>query len=175
MSSIRHTSHAARRIARGAWMLAVTAAVQGCGATAKPASPDAAAVVTALYRDHFAHEQNWEATYRRQRALFAPELAALLDADGHAAAANADEVVGLDFDPLTDAQDGMTAFQVAPVTLEGRAAVVPVMLRLDTARSEVRIRLARSGDAWRVANIHYPHGDLVSLLHRLDADRQRNP
>ena len=156
-------------------MIAVTAAVQGCGAAAaKPASPDAATVVTALYRDHFAHEQNWDATYRRQRAFFTPELAALLDADGRAAAANADEVVGLDFDPLTDAQETMTGFEVGASTRDGADAVVPVMLRLDTARSEVRIRLARSGDAWRVANIHYSHGDLAALLHRLAADRQRH-
>lgn len=151
------------------------AAVQGCGAGAKPTPPDAATVVAALYRDHFTHEQNWDATYRRQRALFAPELAALLDADSRAAAANADEVVGLDFDPLTDAQDTMAGFEVGTSARDGADAVVPVTLRLDTARSELRIRLARSGVQWRVANIHYPHGDLASLLRRLAADRQRGP
>jgi hypothetical protein len=156
-------------------MIAVTAAVQGCGAAPKPTSPDAASVVTALYQDHFAHEQNWGGTYQRQRALFAPELAALLDADDSASAANADEVVGLDFDPLTDAQETMTGFEVGTSTRDGADAMVPVTLRLDTVRSEVRIRLARSGDAWRIANIHYSHGDLASLLRRLAADRRRGP
>jgi hypothetical protein len=131
-------------------------------------------VVTALYQDHFAHEQNWAATYRRHRALFAPELTALLDADIRAAAANADEVVGLDFDPLTDAQDEMTSFQVAPIAHEGGQATVGVLLLQDTMRTNVRVDLSRSGTRWRIANIHYRHGDLVSHLRRLAADRRRN-
>jgi len=158
----------ARRVALAGWMLA---AAQGCGA-ARPASPDAGAVVTALYQDHFAHEQRWDRTYERQRALFAPALATLLEADGRAAAANPDEVVGLDFDPLTDAQEEMTAFEVGPATRDGADTIVPVVLRLAAQRSEVRVRLAQSGGQWRVTNLHYPHGDLVSLLHRLAADRR---
>ena len=155
------------------------AATYGCGAAeegaqreaAKPASPEAAAVVTTLYQDHFAHEQNWAETYRRQRALFAPQLAALLEADDSAAAANPDEVVGLDFDPLTDAQESMTAFEVGASTGDASGTVVPVALRLDSARSEVRVRLVQSGREWRVANVTYPHGDLVTLLRQLAADR----
>src|SRR5215208_1778775 len=43
MNPIRRTSHAARRIVRGAGVIAIAAAVQGCGASAaKPASADAA-------------------------------------------------------------------------------------------------------------------------------------
>jgi hypothetical protein len=164
-----------RRVARSGWALVVAAAVQGCGTTAKTAPPHATTMVSALYGDHFAHEQNWEATYRRQHALFAPELAALLDADIRAAAANADEVVGLDFDPLTDAQEEMTSFQVAPIMHEGDAATVGVLLLQDTMRTNVRLDLARSGARWRVTNIRYAHGDLVSLLRRLAADRRRGP
>ena len=173
-AGIRRRSSMAHRITRAGWILAAAAAVQGCGAAAKPASPDAASVVNALYQDHFAHEQNWERTYQRQRALFAPELAALLDADAQAAAANADEVVGLDFDPLTDAQEMMTRFRVAPIMHEGDRATVGVELLLDTARTNVRLDLARSGAVWRVTNIRYAHGDLVSLLRRLAADRLRD-
>ena len=170
----RDRAGVARRVARAGWMLAAAAAVQACGTAAKPASPDATAVVDALYQDHFAHEQNWTGTYQRQRALFAPELAALLDADDRAAAANADEVVGLDFDPLTDSQEGMTRFQVAPVMHEGNRATVGVLLLLDTARTNVRLDLTRSGTRWRVTNIRYRHGDLASLLRRLAADRSRD-
>ena len=169
----RHRRGIARRAARAGWMLAAAAAVQGCGTAARPAPPHATTVVDALYRDHFAHEQNWADTYRRQRALFAPELAALLDADDRAAAANADEVVGLDFDPLTDAQEAMTSFQVAPIMHEGDRATVGVLLLLDTARTNVRLDLTRSGARWRVTNIRYAHGDLVSLLRRLADDRRR--
>jgi len=172
---IRHRRSRTHRIVRAGWVLAAAAAVQGCRAAAKPASPDAESVVNALYQDHFAQEQNWSATYRRQRALFAPELAALLDADDRAAAANADEVVGLDFDPLTDAQEMMTRFQVAPIAHEGDEATVGVLLLLDTARTNVRLDLTRSGARWRVTNIRYAHGDLASLLRRLAADRPRDP
>jgi len=170
-SATSRGSNRTRRIAAG--LLLVAAAVtQGCAA-AKPAPPDAGAVVNALYRDHFADQQNWERTYQRRRARFAPGLRALLDADARAAAANADEVVGLDFDPLTDAQEEMTSFQVAPATLQGENATVGVVLLLDTARTNVRVQLARSNGEWQVANLQYSHGDLVSLLHRLAADRRR--
>ena len=149
------------------------AAVVGCTA-ARAASPEAAAVVTALYQDHFAHEQLWPRTFERQRAVFAPALAALLDADARAAAASPDEVVGLDFDPLTDAQDTMESFEVGtPVSARG-SVVVPVRFRLEGERSEVPVRLARSAARWRVTNIHYPHGDLVTTLRSYAADRQRD-
>lgn len=201
MNPSRPSPGVARRIAGAGWMIAAVA-VQACGAAPRAASSDtdaavasvaasppsaaatvtqasaaaatAEAVVTALYEDHFAHEQNWTETYRRQRALFAPELTALLDADARAAAANADEIVGLDFDPLTDAQDTMTRFEVAPISQEGDAATVGVMLLQDTTRSNVRVMLARSGEQWRVTNLQYAHGDLASLLRRLAVDRDRS-
>lgn len=156
--------------------LALAGAVQGCGAPARAGTAgDASATVDSLYRDHFAHEQNWDGTYQRQRARIAPGLAALLDADARAAAANADEVVGLDFDPLTWSQDTMTGYEVAPATRDGADAIVPVTVRQDTSRIRLRVRLARSQDGWRVSNIHYPESDLVAILHRLAADRQRPP
>lgn len=164
-----------RRIYHVVGMMAIGAAVQACGAPAKAAPPDAAAVVTALYQDHFAHEQNWTGTYQRQRAHFAPQLAALIDADTRAAAANADEIVGLDFDPLTYAQDTMTGFEVSPATRDGEDSIVGVVVRQDTARTSLRVRLARSNGEWRVTNIHYPEGDLVTILHQLATDRQRKP
>ena len=67
----------------------------------------------------------------------------------------------------------MTRFQVAPIAHEGNEATVGVLLLLDTARTNVRLDLSRSGARWRVTNIRYAHGDLVSLLRRLAADRQR--
>ena len=163
----------ARAVFLTRWMLSAVA-FAGCGSAAKPSSPDApAAVVATLYRDHFAHEQNWAETYRRQRALFTPRLAALLDADDSAAAANPDEVVGLDFDPLTDAQDAMTGFEVGASTSGASGTLVPVTLRMDTARSQVRVWLSRSGTEWRIANLEYPHGDLTALLLRLADERKK--
>jgi Protein of unknown function (DUF3828) len=161
---------------RASAALVIATGAQGCGAPARASSVDgAAAVVDSLYRDHFAHEQNWDGTYQRQRARFAPQLAALVDADTRAAAANADEIVGLDFDPLTWSQDTMTGYQVAPATREGEYAIVPVTVRQDTSRVSLRVRLARSNVGWRVANIHYPERDLAAILRQLAADRQQKP
>jgi hypothetical protein len=61
----------ARRIAAG-WLVAAAAVMQDGGAAAQPASPNPASVVRALYQDHFAHEQRWDLTYQRQRALSTP-------------------------------------------------------------------------------------------------------
>ena len=154
----------------------LAAAVLALSAIAGPAAAqaqrDPAAVVTALYRDHFAHQQNWDGTFRRQRALFAPSLVAMLDADDRAAAANPDEIVGLDFDPLTNAQETMDGFTVGTATRSGTTAVVPVTVRQGTARTRMRVRLARAGTAWRITNIVYAEGDLVSTLRQLAADRK---
>jgi hypothetical protein len=163
-----------RRLSLAAALLALAAA-PACTAADAAQQPGPAAVVTRLYRYHFAQKQNWDLTYRRQRPLFAPGLAALLDADLRASAANADEIVGLDFDPLTNAQDEMTGFDVAPATRQGNDALVGVVVRQGNTRTNLRVRLARSGGSWRVANIHYPEGDLVSILRQLAADRARKP
>jgi len=164
----------ARRAIRAAVLLVATLAAGACGtAAARDARPGPAAVVRTLYQHHFGAGQNWEETYRTQRALFAPGLAALLDADDSASAANRDEVVGLDFDPLTWAQDSMTAFEVLPATRDGADAIVPVVVRQDTAKRTLRLRLGASANAWRVKNIHYPEGDLATLLRQLAADRAK--
>jgi len=172
----RSALRVSRPLLRACAAIVLASTAQGCGAPARTGSAGGAeAVVDSLYRDHFAHEQNWDATYQRQRARFAPDLAALLDADTRAAAANADEIVGLDFDPLTWAQDTMTGFTVAPATRAGDDAIVPVTVRQDTSRVSLRVRLsrARPNDPWRVSNIHYPESDLVTLLRQLAADRRR--
>jgi hypothetical protein len=132
-----------------------------------------AAVVASLYRYHFANRQNWELTYGRRRALFAPALAALIDADERASAANADEVVGLDFDPLTAAQDVMERFEVGAARIDGAQADVPVTIRMEGSRYVVHVKLARSSAGWRITNIRYPaeQGDLAGILRQLAADR----
>jgi hypothetical protein len=166
----------ARRALRALLPLAIAAAAGACGtAAAREAQPDPATVVRTLYTRHFGAQQNWEETYRAERALFAPELAQMLDADDAASAANQDEVVGLDFDPLTWSQDTMTGFDVLAATRDGGDMVVPVVIRQDTAKQTLRVRLGASANVWRIKNIHYPEGDLVSILHQLAADRRKTP
>jgi uncharacterized protein DUF3828 len=154
--------------------VALTVAMANLAAPVAAQQPGPAAVVATLYRYHFAHQQNWDVTYRRQRALFAPSLASLIDADNRAAAASPGEIVGLDFDPLTNAQDEMTGFTVGTATRDGADAVVPVVVRQGSERTSLRVRLARSAAGWRVTNV-YPEGNLVAILRQLAADRARKP
>jgi len=159
-----------RRLSAAVVLLAL--AVQACGAAAAQQTGPAA-VVASLYRHHFANRQNWELTYARRRALFAPALAALIDADEHASAANADEIVGLDFDPLTAAQDVMERFEVGAARIDGAQADVPVTIRMEGSRYVVHVKLSRSSGGWRISNIRYPaeQGDLAGILRHLAADR----
>jgi hypothetical protein len=130
-----------------------------------------AAVVEAVYHGHFAHHQRFDETLKRERARFAAPLLALLDADGRAAAANPDEVVGLDFDPLTNGQEEATAYTVGKATIDGAAATVPVLLRFGSERTNVTVHLAQAGGRWVVANVVSSESDLVKVLKDLAAER----
>ena len=154
VSSFARTALAAALVA----VVTVLAAAQAPGA-------DPAAVVRALYRDHFAQRQRWDITFKRNRTKFTPELLALLDADERKQAATPDEVVGLDFDPITNAQDEATGYQITGTTHEGADAIVAVTVKFGrTDVSKVRVRLSPSGQTWRIANVLYDEGDLVTIL-----------
>jgi hypothetical protein len=122
------------------------------------------AFVTALYRGHFARHQRWDLTYKREQAKFAPELLKLLKEDERKQAASPDEVVGLDFDPITDAQDEATRFKVTGSTSEGEDAIVSVSVYFGTEVHTVRLRLTPSGSSWLIANVLYDEGDLIKIL-----------
>jgi hypothetical protein len=152
-------------------VLVLASAAHGAAAAQQPGP---AAVVATLYRDHFARKQEWKETYRRHRALFAPALAALIDADQRATA-NADEIVGLDFDPLTAAQDVMERFEVGAAHVDRAEADVPVTIGVEESRYVVHVKMARSPAGWRITDIRYPaeQGDLVGILRQLATDRAR--
>lgn len=155
------------------------AVVLAAAAWARPASTQQAtpaAVVRALYDYQFAHEQNWVATFQHRRSLFSAELARLIDADLSAAEANPDEIVGLDFDPLLNAQDVMDGYALGVTRREGADAIVRVSLRSGSTLTDVRIRLGRERGGWKVKNIHYPEGaDLAGVLRELARSRRQHP
>jgi hypothetical protein len=158
--------HAASAAALALLLTVATAAAQARGAAPQkpPAATDPAAVVTALYRDHFAHEQSWDETFKRNRAQFDPAFLALIDEVNRKQAATPDEIVGLDFDPLTNAQEEASEYQVKDLTREGDGAIVSVSVRHGTERRQVRVRLVPAGARWLVTNILYDEGDLVAIL-----------
>jgi hypothetical protein len=131
-------------------------------------------VVEKLYKSHFAHEQNFEATEKREWAVFAPALAALLKADAKASAASADEVVGLDFDPLTSSQEAADGYKVGQPRVTGRTAKVPVEIRLGSERSRMTVILVKEPPRpWQISDIEYEEGTLVGNLKELAAARER--
>ncbi len=142
-------------------------------ALAVPEAPDPATVVERLYRAHFAASQRWDLTLKQHRDEFTPALLALLDADARAAAANPDEVVGLDFDPLTDAQEAADGYAVGKARVEGGTAAVPVEIRVGGERTALTVHLERQTGRWRVSNVASREADLVSTLKQLAAGRAK--
>jgi hypothetical protein len=151
-------------------LVAVFALLASGPAAAKTRAPGAGtaqtaeAFVTAFYRGHFARRQRWDLTFARERAKFAPDLLALLDADARKQAATPDEVVGLDFDPVINAQEEATRYKVSGVERDGDASIVTVSVYFGTEHRTVRVRLEPFGTSWRIANFLYEEGDLISIL-----------
>jgi hypothetical protein len=175
----RSTSSSASHLTllvRVACVLGIVLATVARSEPARAQQTTPAAVVRALYEYQFAHEQNWVDTFQHRRSLFSGELARLIDADLAAAEADPDEIVGLDFDPLLNAQDVMDGYALGVTRREGADAIVPVSLRSGTTLTGVRIRLGRERGAWKVKNIHYPEGaDLAGVLRDLAEGRQHPP
>jgi hypothetical protein len=138
-----------------------------------PATSTPESVVKDLYTHHFAHEQRFDLTIKQDRAQFAPALLTLLDADAKAAAANKDEIVGLDFDPLTNSQEQNDGWTMGTAKVEGASAAVPVETRVATEKAKLTVRLVKSADRWQVSDIDYGETTLVKELQQLAADRQK--
>jgi len=156
---------------RAALLLAVLLSDPLSAAGAEADRQAAAATVSALYKAHFAKGQRWDITLERERARFATPLLRLLDEDLAAQAATPGEVVGLDYDPLTSAQDEAESFAVGSVRIDGGEALVPVEIRVGPSRSTLMLRLVRIEGRWRISNIHDGQGDLVATLKRLKTER----
>ncbi len=142
--------------------LMLVALVGAAEARPKPMTPEA--FVTALYKDHFAHKQRWDLTLKTYHAKLAPELAGLLDESDRKQAANPDEVVGIDFNPMTDSQEEAQSFKLTGTTHEGADAIVAVTVKIYTETRTIRVRLTPDGDSWRIANLLYADGDLIKYL-----------
>lgn len=130
-------------------------------------------VVGSLYKGHFSRSQRWDLTLKRERARFTASLLRMLDEDMAAQAATPNEVVGLDYDPLTNSQEAMDSYKVGAARLEEGKALVPVELHIGQFRSTLTIHLASVDGRWRVSNIQDEEGDLVTTLKALKAERER--
>jgi hypothetical protein len=102
-------------------------------------------------------------------------LAKALQADYDASAANSEEIVGLDGDPILDTQDPCESYEVGKPKINGIQALIPVYKTCLGKRSyALTAEFWHQGKLWRLANVRYPRGqDLLSLLRTLREDRER--
>jgi len=137
--------------------------------------------VQGFYDWHVEHGSNFERTLKLKRSALSPELGSALAADLAAAKKNADEIVGLDFDPFLNSQDPAAHYRVLKVTVkEGSclaeiASVPPDKSRKLDATAELRAQ----NDKWVFANFHYgpengpANENLLSILQQLKRDREK--
>lgn len=126
------------------------------------------------------HGEPLLAALRRRKSNFSPELIRRLSEDREAAARNPNEIVGLDFDPVLNAQDFASRYLTGRVTHTGRryrVEVYGVWSGKRTEIPEVTPELRREGGRWVFTNFLYRQDkksdDLLSLLTRLKTDRQK--
>ena len=79
--------------------------------------------------------------------------------------ASSDEVPDLNGDPFTDSQESPESFELARATVRGERAEIMVTYRdAADARYPVRFQLARVKGAWRIDEVGYRDGQLLSQL-----------
>jgi hypothetical protein len=118
------------------------------------------------------------------RSSFSKELMKRLDEDAAASAKRKDEIVGLDFDPVLNAQDFAARYVASHVTHRGKsyfAEVRSISGGKKSARIDVQPELVQSGKTWVFVNFHYPaagkgepKSDLLGILKQLRDDRAKN-
>ncbi len=137
------------------------------GSAASRAEPTAtpAAVVTALYKHHLAHDMAFTPAAVAERSKWlAPDLLATCRAY-FARPKPPDEVPDIDGDPFTDSQEYPTRFRLGETEQGADRAVVPVVLSWPGgATRTVHVHLARIHDAWLVTDVAYASGPSLRTL-----------
>jgi hypothetical protein len=165
--------------------LLLTAFVASATAQAAPAKAEAScrATVQKFYDwyvpEVFREKQTWAANTALERKdfQFSPELRKSLKDDFAASAANANEVVGLDFDPFLASQDPAHKYSVEKVLVKDgrcRADVHSDESGKKAKKPDVIPELQLRGKSWVFVDFHYPqeNGSLLSILRELKKDRK---
>lgn len=110
--------------------------------------------------------------------LFSAEIIQGLKEDAAAQAKVPDEVVGLDFDPLTNSQEDCSPFKVGAVNAADagyRVMVFDSCADSKPAKPAVIVAVEKRDGAWVFVDFIYPsQGDLFSVLKDLKHERE-NP
>ncbi|HEY9793807.1 MAG TPA: hypothetical protein V6D22_25650 [Candidatus Obscuribacterales bacterium] len=123
----------------------------------------------------------YDITLKYKSAMFTPELMQKLHDDLEAAKRNPGEIVGLDFDPFTNAQDDPGGMTAKKATMKGTNCLVDVYRKDHDAKDpngDVIPELTQKNGHWLFVNFHYPkasdnpaNNDLIAILKNLAADR----
>jgi len=122
----------------------------------------------------------WSGMPAAREQAISPELLAALKKDA-AAGADAEEIVGLDYDPFLNAQDPCERYEAGPATPSGAGYRVEVFGVCGGERhptADVVAELQPRGRTWVFTNFRDPAhdgGDLRSMLRRLEQDRRSGP
>jgi hypothetical protein len=121
--------------------------------------------VQSFYDWYSAHQTSFETAIKQKPSAFAPTLLAALRADLAASARDKDDVVGLDFDPLTASQDPCQHYAAGAPTHAGAIYQVPIYGICDGERHpepDLIAELTLANGTWTFTNFVYPAHDTVA-------------
>ena len=152
---------------------------------ARSAADSARAVVDSFYRWYVPRSQKpgadmtWMLVTHQRSGLLSDDLVRALRADSIASSKSAGEVVGLDGDPILNAQDPCSSYRATRARQEGQSILVDVIGSGECAAHtapDVVVEITRRGGRWTIVNFRYPGpppDDLRSLLQQLAKDRRK--
>lgn len=125
----------------------------------------------------------YEYTLKNKGEYFSVALLSALREDLRASAANADEIVGLDFDPFLNTQDPAERYVLGSAEAKGDKCLAEIFESRGGKKSENPVVVAearRKNTDWIFVNFHYGASqgpvdeNLLSLLNKLSAERKKN-
>lgn len=145
-------------------------------------SSEQQAIATAqqLYTLHFKENQSFEISHYKE--WFAPQLYSLLIKDQEESAKFHDEIAGLDFNPLTNAQEDVSPFHFTIAKVSNQEADVSVIFTEEPKNQAVVatliLKMIKNEDKWQIKNIIYPNNnvknnDLISILKEIEKERNQ--
>jgi len=130
-------------------------------------------------------EKTLEIALEKRPQAFAPHLASMLKADIEASSKAPDEIVGLDFDPITSTNaENATKYVIGKVVTKGKTIWVDVYGFYKGKKSEKPIvtpEVEFRDKNWRFVNFHYGKSEfpenenLLSVLKALADSRKAGP
>ncbi len=119
------------------------------------------------------------AALKTKSEMFTPELRRALLEDWKASSENADEIVGLDFDPFLNSQDPYTKYLAEKVEKKGASWLVSVYGSSKEGKSAVadviaKVEKTKGKYGWRFTNFIYDKSsNLLGVLREFKKEREK--